>query len=545
MLGLMQDHALLISSIITHAARNHRASVVAARTSDGGTVRETYPEVELRARQLARALARLDVQPGDRVATLAWNDHRHVELYYAISGIGAVCHTVNPRLAQDDLAYIMGHAGDVLLFADPVFAPLVAALAPRVPSLRQIVFMATREAMPAEPAALCYEELLEEPIPAWPALDERSAASLCYTSGTTGRPKGVLYSHRSTLLHAFSVAVPDVMGLRATDRCLPVVPMFHVNAWGLPYACPMVGASLVMPGRFLDGASLARQMNDEGVTCTSGVPTVWLGLLQHLRASGERLATMQRMLVGGSACPRMLIEGFAEYGVRVDQGWGMTEMSPVGTYNAPNAGTADLDPEAAMRLRDKQGRALFGVEMRIVDDQGTSLEWDGARSGHLQVRGPCVASAYYGEPPGSALDAGGWFATGDVASIDPDGFMEITDRSKDVIKSGGEWISSVQLENLAVAHPAVAEAAVIGARHPKWDERPLLLVVARPGQSVTREAMLEFLAGKVAKWWLPDDVITVDALPHTATGKISKLMLREKFRDHLLRAATAATGPVS
>ena len=541
MQGLMQDQGLLISGIITHAARNHRASGIVARTSDGGTVRETYPEAELRARRLARALGRLGVKPGDRVATLAWNDHRHVELYYAISGTGAICHTVNPRLSADDISYILNHAGDVLLFADPMFAPLVAPLvakaAPRVPALRHVVFMAPRETMPAEPAALCYEELLEDPIASWPVFDERSAAALCYTSGTTGRPKGALYSHRSTLLHAFAVAVPDVMGLGATDRCLPVVPMFHVNAWGTPYACPMVGASLVMPGRFLDGASLARQMNEEGVTCTSGVPTVWLGLLQHLRTSGERLATLKRMLVGGSACPRMLIEGFADYGVRVDQGWGMTEMSPVGTYNGPNAATAGLDAGAAMRLREKQGRALFNVEMRIVDEQGAELPWDGAHSGHLQVRGPFVASAYYGDKPGSALDAEGWFATGDVASIDPDGYMEITDRSKDVIKSGGEWISSVQLENLAVAHPSVAEAAVIAARHTKWDERPLLLVVTKPGQSISREAMLAFLEGKVAKWWLPDDVITVDALPHTATGKISKLTLREKFRDHLLLEA--------
>lgn len=538
MLGLMQDHPLLISSIITHAARNHRASGVVARTSDDGTARETYPEVELRARRLARALARLGVKPADRVATLAWNDHRHVELYYAISGTGAICHTVNPRLSADDVAYVLNHAGDVLLFADPMFAPVVADMAQRVPALRDIVFMAARETMPAEPGALCYEELLEEPIDAWPVFDERSAASLCYTSGTTGRPKGVLYSHRSTLLHAFAVAVPDVMGLAATDRCLPVVPMFHVNAWGTPYACPMVGTSLVMPGRFLDGASLARQMNEEGVTCTAGVPTVWLGLLQHLRASGERLTTLKRMLVGGSACPRMLIEGFAEYGVRVDQGWGMTEMSPVGTYNAPNAATVSLTGEEALRLREKQGRALFNVEMRIVDEHGTPLAWDGTQSGHLQVRGPFVASAYYGDPPGSALDAEGWFATGDVASIDADGTMQITDRSKDVIKSGGEWISSVQLENLAIAHPAVAEAAVIAARHPKWDERPLLLVVPKPGQGVTREEMLEFLSGKVARWWLPDDVLTVEALPHTATGKISKLALRERFRDHLLGEVT-------
>ncbi len=537
MLGLMQDRPLLISTIITHAGQNHRRSGIVARTSDGGTVRETYAEAELRARRLAGALARLGVKPADRVATLAWNDHRHVELYYAISGIGAVCHTVNPRLSPDDIAYVLNHAGDVLLFADPIFAPLVAAVAPRVATLRQVVFMAAPEAMPAAPAALCYEDLLEEPIAAWPAFDERSAASLCYTSGTTGRPKGVLYSHRSTLLHAFAVAVPDVLGLAAVDRCLPVVPMFHVNAWGLPYACPMVGTSLVMPGRFLDGASLTAQMNAEGVTCTSGVPTVWLGLLQHLRASGERLATLKRMLVGGSACPAMLIEGFAEYGVRVDQGWGMTEMSPVGTYNAPNAAAAGLTGEPAMRLRQKQGRALFNVEMRIVDEHGAELAHDGAQSGHLQVRGPFIASAYYGEAPGSALDAQGWFATGDVATIDPDGYMEITDRSKDVIKSGGEWISSVQLENLAVAHPAIAEAAVIAARHRKWDERPLLLVVTRQGETITREAMLAFLEGKVAKWWLPDDVIAVESLPHTATGKISKLTLREQFRDHLLREA--------
>ncbi|MDE2335139.1 MAG: long-chain-fatty-acid--CoA ligase [Rhodospirillales bacterium] len=537
MLGLMQDHPLLVSGIITHAARNHRTSGIVARTSDGLTTRETYDQAELRARQLARALARLGVRPGDRVATLGWNDHRHVELYYAISGSGAICHTVNPRLAADDIAFIMEHAGDVLLFADPMFAPLVATVAPRLPALRDIVFMAGRAAMPVEPKGLCFEELLEEPIPAWPTLDERSAAALCYTSGTTGRPKGVLYSHRSTLLHAFSVAMPDVLGLRAVDRCLPVVPMFHVNAWGFPYACPMVGASLVMPGRFLDGASLARLMNEEMVTCTAGVPTVWLALLQHLRASGERLGTLQRMLIGGSACPRLLIEGFAEQGVRVDQGWGMTELSPVGTYNAPNAVTAGLAGEAQMRLREKQGRALFNVEMRIVDEQGDELPSDGARSGHLQVRGPFVASAYYGEPPGSALDSGGWFATGDVASIDTDGYMEITDRSKDVIKSGGEWISSVQLENLAVAHPAVAEAAVIAARHPTWDERPLLLVVPKAGQEITCQAMRAFLAGKVAKWWLPDDVITLEALPHTATGKISKRILREQFRDHLVNKA--------
>jgi fatty-acyl-CoA synthase len=385
---------------------------------------------------------------------------------------------------------------------------------------------------------LCYETILAaaSEIPAWPDFDERTAASLCYTSGTTGRPKGVLYSHRSTLLHALASAMPDVFGLRAIDRFLPVVPMFHVNAWGSPYAAPMAGASLIMPGRYLDGASLADLMNAERVTTSAGVPTVWLGLLQHLRAAGKRLDTVQRLIIGGSACPPVLMKAFGdEYGIRVDHAWGMTEMSPIGTYNMPNATNANLPPDAAFRLREKQGRVMFGVDMRIVDDEGQELPWDGAVSGHLQVKGPNVCAAYLGDAPGSALDAEGWFATGDVATIDADGYMEITDRSKDVVKSGGEWISTVQLENIAVGHPDVAEAAVIAAKHPKWDERPLLIVVAKQGATVDRDSMLAFFEGKVAKWWFPDDVIVVEELPHTATGKIQKMTLRDRYRDYLAK----------
>ena len=542
MLGLMQDQPLLISNIIRHAARHHAGAEVVSKTVEGATHRTTYGELEPRSGQLAGALARLGIKPGDRVATLAWNGFRHFELYYAISGTGGICHTINPRLSHDDIGYIVNHAGDAVIFADTTFAPILAAIAPAVrASVRAVVFMTERANMPdiALPEGmdlLCYEEILAAaaPIAAWPEFDERSAASLCYTSGTTGRPKGVLYSHRSTMLHAYASNFPDVFGLRGTDRFLPVVPMFHVNAWGSPYTAPMAGASMIMPGRHLDGASLASMMNDERVTCSAGVPTVWLGLLQHLRNSGTRLDSVQRLIIGGSACPPVLMKAFGdEYGVRVDHAWGMTEMSPIGTYNMPKSTNAHLTGAEAFRLREKQGRVMFGVDMRIVNDDGAELPWDGVVSGNLQVKGPNVCSAYLGDAPGSALDDDGWFATGDVATIDSDGNMEITDRSKDVVKSGGEWISTVQLENIAVGHPDVAEAAVIAARHPKWDERPLLIVVAKQGVEIDRSALLAYFEGKVAKWWQPDDVIVVDQLPHTATGKIQKMMLREKYRDFL------------
>jgi fatty-acyl-CoA synthase len=546
MLGLMQDHELLISSIITHAARHHREAEVVSKTIEGDLHRISYTQLEARSRRLARVLARLGAKPTDRVATLAWNSARHLELYYAISGMGAVCHTINPRLAPADIAYIMNHAQDTLLFADTTFAPLVAAIAQGIsPTVRAVVFMTERAHMPdiALPAGmdlLCYEDLMAEADEdyAWPKLDERSAASLCYTSGTTGKPKGVLYSHRSTLLHAYGVNLADVMALRGIDRVLPVVPMFHVNAWGIPYAAPMAGASLIMPGRHLDGASLTKLMNDERVTFSAGVPTVWMGLLNHLKSTGQRLHSVNRMVIGGSACPRVLMEEFGNtYGIRIDHAWGMSELSPLGTYNSPKAQHIGLGRDARLDLMETQGRAVFGVDMRITDDAGTDLPWDGQTSGHLQVKGPWVASAYYGESPNSALDEEGWFATGDVASIDPEGYLEITDRSKDVIKSGGEWISSVQLENIAVGHPDVMEATVIAAKHPKWDERPLLIVVPRPGRDIDPASLLAFFDGKVAKWWTPDDVLVVDELPHTATGKIQKLTLRAKFADHLLAKA--------
>ncbi len=544
MLGLMQDKPLMISSIISHAARHHAHSEVVSKTVEGAIHRSTYAEIERRARRLARALQLLGIGGSDRVATLAWNGFRHMELYYAISGMGAVCHTINPRLSPDDIGYIVNDAGDKLIFADTSFAPLLAAVAQKLAGqVRAVVFMTERAHMPdvALPAGievLCYEELMaaaDENF-AWPVFDERTAASLCYTSGTTGQPKGVLYSHRSTLLHAYALNMPDVFALRATDRVLPVVPMFHVNAWGTPYASPMVGAAMIMPGRHLDGASLTEMMNTERVTVSAGVPTVWLGLLAHLRSSGQRLATVQRFVIGGSACPRLLFEAFdKEFGIRVDHAWGMTEMSPLGTYNTPVPGNAELQGEPLMQRRLKQGRALFGIDIRIVDDNGAELPWDGKTPGHLQGRGYWVCSSYFGGVAGDALDKDGWFATGDVATIDEHGNMEVTDRSKDVIKSGGEWISSIQLENIAVSHPDVAEAAIIAAVHPKWDERPLLIVVPREGRTIARDDVLAIYAGKVAKWWVPDDVVVVTELPHTATGKIQKLALRDKWRRYLVR----------
>jgi fatty-acyl-CoA synthase len=548
MFGLMQDRPLMISSIIRHAAQNHATTEIVSKLVSGAIHRTNYAETERRARRLARALQGLGIGAADRVGTLAWNSFRHLELYYGVSGMGAVCHTINPRLSPDDIAYIVNHAADSLIFADLTFVPLIEAIAPRVSaSVRAIVLMAGPEEMPtvALPPGmdlLCYEDILAaaDDDYDWPEFDERTASSLCYTSGTTGKPKGVLYSHRSTVLHAYAINTADVFNLSAVDRVMPVVPMFHVNAWGTPYAAPMVGAALVYPGRHLDGASVAGMMNDERVTVSAGVPTVWMGLLQHLRTSGARLDTVQRFIIGGSACPRLLIEAFdREYGVRVDHAWGMSETSPLGTYNRRKASNAHLDGEDLLRLSEKQGRSIFGIEIKIVDDAGASLPWDGATSGNVMVRGQWVTGAYYGQAPGEAVDADGWFATGDVATICPEGYLEVTDRSKDVIKSGGEWISSIQLENIAVSHPDVLEAAIIAARHPKWDERPLLLIVAKAGRAIDKADIMAIYDGKVAKWWLPDDVIVVDELPHTATGKLSKMALRERYRDHLLKPAEA------
>jgi fatty-acyl-CoA synthase len=549
MLGLMQSRPLLISSILTHAARHHGDAEVVSKSVDGEITRESYRQVEERARKLARALQGLGVGPHDRVGTLAWNSQRHLEIYYAVQGMMSVCHTINPRLHPDDVAYIVNHAQDRVLMADVSFISLIETIAPLVAgSVTTVVMLCDADRMPevALPPGmrlLCYETLLEaaDADSAWPEFDEETAAVLCYTSGTTGRPKGVLYSHRSTVLHAMAVNGADALAIRAIDRVMPVVPMFHVNAWGTPYAALMAGASLVMPGRHLDGPSVAKLMNEERVTMSAGVPTVWMGLLQHLRASGERLHTVKRIVTGGSACPPLLIEAFgAEYGVTVEHAWGMTEVSPIGSYNRPKAAHSGFSVEQLNALSLKQGRAVFGADIKIVGDAGEELPWDGVRFGDLKVRGPWVCGAYYGEAPGSALDEAGWFATGDVATICPQGFIEITDRSKDVIKSGGEWISSIALENLAVSHPSVAEAAVISARHPKWDERPLLLVRAAPGCTVDPAEVMKVYEGQVPKWWLPDAVLVVDELPHTATGKLQKNALRAKYGDHLMPEAAAS-----
>ena len=543
MQGLMQQSPLLISAILQHAARHHAAGEIVSKTVEGGIHRTTYAGLELRARRLARVLGKLGIGAQDRVGTLAWNGYRHLEVYYAAPGMGAICHTINPRLHPDDIAYIITHAGDAVLFAETSFIPLLETIAPKIAdNVRAIVLMTDAANMPALalPAGMalhCYDDLMDAADDdfAWPGFDETTACALCYTSGTTGRPKGVLYSHRSTFLHAYAISMPDVLCLRATDRILPVVPMFHVNAWGIPYGAALAGTALILPGRHLDGASLHGLLNQERVTFTCGVPTVWMGLLAHLRATGGKLDTLRRIMTGGSACPPMLIETFgADYGVRVEHGWGMTELSPVGTYNAPKPVHAGLTRPEQNHLMLKQGRVLPGIDMKIVDGDGKELPWDGIAFGDLKVRGPWVCSAYYGDEPGSALDADGWFATGDVATIDPHGVMEITDRSKDVIKSGGEWISSITLENIAVSHPDVAEAAVIAALHPKWDERPVLIVVPRQGHTIDAEDVLRMYADKVPKWWLPDAVLVVPELPHTATGKLQKTALRTRYRNYLM-----------
>jgi len=542
--GLMQDRPLLISSLIEHAATCHPRGEIVSRTSEGPIHRCTYADIQRRSKQVAQALTALGVQPGERVATLAWNGYRHMELYYGVSGMGAVLHTINPRLFPEQIEYIANHAEDQYLFFDLSFVPLLERLAGRLSSVRGFIVMTDRAHLPecSIPGLLCYEDLIAGQTGeyAWPQFDETAASSLCYTSGTTGNPKGVLYSHRSSVLHSWAACAVDGLALGAGETALLVVPMFHVNAWGMPYAGAMSGVRLVMPGPALDGKSVYDLMRDEKVTLALGVPTVWLMLLQHVDAAGlqpkEELC-LRRVVIGGSSAPRAMSECFeTRFGAFVVHAWGMTEMSPVGTVCNLLPKHAGCSLEQRLAIQEKQGRAVYGVDMTIVDDDGAPLPRDGRSAGHLLVRGPWIASAYFRDE-GSVLDADGFFDTGDVATIDADGYMQITDRSKDVIKSGGEWISSIALENAAIAHPAVAEAAVIGAPHPKWQERPLLIIVRKPAQELTREAMLQFLAGRVAAWWLPDDVAFVEELPHTATGKLHKLKLRERFKDYRLPGA--------
>jgi len=533
------DRPLLISSIAEHAARFHGEREIVSVTVDNPRHRYTYRDCIGRAKQLANALERLGLEHGDRVGTLAWNDYRHMEIYYGVSGAGLVCNTVNPRLFPEQLIYIINHAEDRYLFVDPMFVPLLEAIAGKIPAVEGIVVLTDDEHMPATKLqnVVSYEALIgaESPDYTWPDFDERTASALCYTSGTTGDPKGVLYDHRSTVLHAYAVVAPDIMGLSSQDCVLPVVPLFHVNAWGVPYAVFITGAKLVFPGpKMGDGEALYSLMDSEDVSLALGVPTVWLALLQYTEKSGKRLDKLQRTIVGGAAVPRSMVQAFREkHGVELRQGWGMTEMSPVGAVNAPKAGFEALSESERLDQATKAGRGVYGCEMRIVDDEGRELPWDGEAYGALQVRGPWVCADYFKlqGSSGSHTDDG-WFDTGDVATIDPEGYMAITDRTKDVIKSGGEWISSIELENTAMGHPAVNEAAVIGVAHPKWTERPLLVVVKAEGKDVDKDEMLAWFDGKVATWWIPSDVVFVDELPHTATGKVKKIELRRQFTDY-------------
>ena len=544
MLGLMQDWPLLCHRIIDHAAINHAERPVITRSIEGPIHHTNYAEIRARALRVAQRFDRDGVKLGDRVATLAWNTWRHLESWYGIMGIGAVYHTVNPRLFAEQIVWIINHAGDRVMMTDLTFVPLLEKIADKLPSIERYIVFTDAAHMPATSLrnAVAYEEWLAEADGdfAWKSFDENTAAGMCYTSGTTGNPKGVLYSHRSNVLHTMLALQPDAFGISSRDIVLPIVPLFHANGWGLAYSAPMAGCSLVMPGAKLDGPSVYELLTEYKVTCSAAVPTVWLLLLQYLEKIGGKLPDLRRVVIGGSAVPRAMIKTFWEdYGVEVFHAWGMTEMSPLGTVGTLKPEHAGLSFEAILDVKQKQGYTPFGVEMKITDDSNKHVPWNGKTFGRIKVRGFAVAKAYFKENI-DILDDDGFFDTGDVGTMDPNGYMQITDRSKDVIKSGGEWISSIDLENLAIGYPKVAEAAVIGVRHPKWDERPLMVIVLKEGQSATKEEILGFLEGKVAKWWMPDDVIFVSAIPHTATGKIQKTVLRDQFKDHVLPTAVAA-----
>ncbi len=542
MLGLMQNHPMMISTLIDFAERHHGEGEIVSRRVEGDIHRCTYAQLAARSRQIANALDTMKLAFSDRVATLAWNGYRHLELYFGVSGSGRVLHTLNPRLHPDQIAWIANHAEDQVLCFDMTFLPIIQAIHKKLETVRHFVAMCDADKLPADsgiPGLISYEAWLgaQSSTYAWPAFDENSASSMCYTSGTTGNPKAVLYSHRSTMLHAFAGALPDALNMSARDAVLPVVPMFHVNAWGLPYSAAMTGCKMVFPGPAMDGKSIFELIESEKVTFAAGVPTVWQMMLAHMQANQLRFSTLKRTVIGGSACPPAMITAFNDvYGVEVLHAWGMTEMSPLGTVCTLKNKHDDLPAADKMKIRLKQGRGIFGVDMKIVDPDGKELPWDGKAFGDLLVKGPWIISDYFKSEEGSPL-VDGWFPTGDVATIDPEGYMQITDRSKDVIKSGGEWISSIDVENIAVAHPAVAMAACIGIKHPKWDERPIIAVVKKPGADVSRETLLAFYEGKIAKWQIPDDVVFVDAIPLGGTGKMQKTKLREMLKDYQLPGA--------
>lgn len=539
MLGSMMDVPLLLSSVLRHAAAYHGDGEVVSATVEGGIHRYTYGDLDARSQKLANALARLGLKSGDRVGTLAWNGYRHLELYYGVSGSGLVCHTINPRLFREQIAFIIDHAGDSALFFDLTFLPIVEELAEQLKGLKAVVAMTDAAHMPAQsalPNLTCYETFIaDEPAEFdWPVFDENTASGLCYTSGTTGEPKGVLYSHRSSVLHAMAITMPDVLSLSAADTVAPIVPMFHVNAWGMPYAAPMVGAKLVLPGPKLDGASLHALFEAEGVTVTAGVPTVWMGLLDWMDTHGRTFSALKRVIIGGSATPPIMISRFHNMGVKVRHAWGMTETSPVGLAAALKPKHEALDPEAKMALECKQGRPVFGMEFRVAGADGKAVPRDGKSFGSMMVRGPWVAGAYFNMASSPAHEEmPGWFDTGDVVTMDGEGFIQIVDRTKDVVKSGGEWISSIDLENIAQAHPAIQEAAIVAKPDPRWGERPVLVAVLKAGTSLTREEMQAYYAGKISKWSIPDDLLIVPELPHTATGKLSKKAIRTIILEQL------------